>query len=131
MSKLEDLVPPLELCKEAAEKFPEAWRRDFCQDEWHQTALCWRTFNKWRNDEYTIVFFTGSLDYENGDVNAPTLVEIIEVLPMRTDGIGVTRGFNGWSLVSNVASFIEEKSLISAALKLWMKVQNEKMKHEK
>lgn len=89
MSKLEDIVPPLEMCKEAAGKFPEAWRRDFARREWEQTALCWRTFNRGRKDEYTIVFFTGSLDYESGDVNAPTLAEILAVLP---DGMAaVTR----------------------------------------
>lgn len=62
MSELKDIVPPLELCKKAEARFPEAWKHDFCRDEWHQTALCWRTFNRGRKDEYCIVFFTGALD---------------------------------------------------------------------
>ena len=62
---LEDIVPPLALCKQIPH--PHFWN----------SAMCWRTFNKGRKDEYTIVFPTGTLDPHDDDVPAPTLQEIL------------------------------------------------------
>lgn len=62
---LEDIVPPLSLCKQIPH--PHFWN----------AAMCWRTFNKGRKDEYTIVFPTGTLDPHDDDVPAPTLQEIL------------------------------------------------------
>lgn len=123
MSNLEKLVPPLEMCKAAVEKYPEAWRRDFARSEWEQTALCWRTFNPGRRDEYTIVFFTGSLDYESGDVNAPTLAEILAVLP---DGMAAVtrRQSGGWCAIAPDHGFPEDDPNPTAAvMRLWINIQ--------
>lgn len=65
---LSDLVPPLHFCKQIP------------HGEFQFTAMCWRTFNKGRNDEYTIVFPTGTLDPHDDDVPAPTAEEIMEDL---------------------------------------------------
>lgn len=65
---LADLVPPLHFCKQIP------------HGEFQFTAMCWRTFNKGRNDEYTIVFPTGTLDPHDDDVPAPTAEEIMEDL---------------------------------------------------
>lgn len=124
MNNLESIVPPLELCRQAEKKFPEAWRLDFCPDEWHQTALCWRTFNKGRKDEYTIVFFTGSLDYENGDVNAPTLEEIRRTL--RNLSVDTVDGTICVSCKIDPETWITENAkddndVTAAALRLWFK----------
>lgn len=62
---LKDLVPSLELCKKIPH--PHFWN----------SALCWRTFNKGRKDEYTIVFPTGTLDPHDDDIPAPTMQEIM------------------------------------------------------
>lgn len=68
-TQLEDLVPPLELCKQ----IPHG-----C---FQLTAMCWRTFNKGRRDQYTIVFPTGTLDPWDDDVPAPTVAEIMAESP--------------------------------------------------
>lgn len=65
---LEELVPPLHWCK----LIPNG--------EFWNSALCWRTFNKGRKDEYTIVFPTGTIDPHDDDVPAPTCQEILEAL---------------------------------------------------
>lgn len=66
---LEDLVPSLALCKQIP------------HGEFWNSALCWRTFNKGRKDEYTIVFPTGTIDPHDDDVPAPTLEEIMADMP--------------------------------------------------
>lgn len=66
---LQDLVPPLELCKKIPK--PHFWN----------SALCWRTFNQGRKDEYTIVFPNGTLDPHDDDIPAPTLQEIMSAMP--------------------------------------------------
>lgn len=70
---LEDLVPPLHWCKQIPH--PHFWN----------SAMCWRTFNKGRRDEYTIVFPTGTLDPHDDDVPAPTCQEILDDLRTFTD----------------------------------------------
>lgn len=65
---LEEIVPPLELCHLIPH--PHFWN----------SAMCWRTFNKGRKDEYTIVFPTGTLDPWDDDIPAPTLQEILKEL---------------------------------------------------
>ena len=70
---LKDLVPPLEMCKQIP------------HGEFWNSAMCWRTFNKGRRDEYTIVFPTGTLDPWDDDVPAPTAIEILEDLATFSD----------------------------------------------
>lgn len=125
MSELKDIVPPLELCKKAEARFPEAWKHDFCRDEWHQTALCWRTFNRGRKDEYCIVFFTGSVEPKDGDVNAPTLEEIRRKL--RNLSVNVIDGTITMSCRINPEDTIfetarDDNDVTAAALRLWLKV---------
>lgn len=62
---LKEIVPPLELCRLIPH--PHFWH----------SAMCWRTFNKGRKDEYTIVFPTGTLDPLDDDIPAPTIAEIM------------------------------------------------------
>lgn len=68
--ELTDVVADLSLCREIPASLGVIL----------STALCWRTFNKGRKDEYTIVFPTGTLDPHDDDVPAPTVVELLDAL---------------------------------------------------
>ena len=71
--QLEEIVPPLHFCKQIPKQ------------EFQFTAMCWRTFNRGRKDQYTIVFPTGTLDPWDDDVPAPTAIEILEDLATFSD----------------------------------------------
>ena len=115
---LEDIVPPLELCRLIPH--PHFWN----------SAMCWRTFNKGRKDEYTIVFPTGTLDPWDDDIPAPTVQEIMAELP---DDNGCTAWFcqhncGEWSMGNcerdlHVKNGTEDSNPAIAALKLWLKLK--------
>lgn len=112
---LEDLVPPLALCKQIPH--PHFWN----------AAMCWRTFNKGRKDEYTIVFPTGTLDPHDDDVPAPTLQEILEELHKQQEDVFLKwseTAYNEWfvnAYTHNREDYqAHDSNPATAALKVWL-----------
>ena len=97
---LEDIVPPLELCRLIPH--PRFWN----------SAMCWRTFNKSRKDEYTIVFPTGTLDPWENDIPAPTLQEILKEL-ITCDLKWNTTEFDGANAVIGTAEYYQANNIFA------------------
>ena len=97
---LEDIVPPLELCRLIPH--PHFWN----------SAMCWRTSNKGRKDEYTIVFPTGTLDPWDDDIPAPTLQEILKEL-ITCDLKWETTEIDGANAVIGTAEYYQANNIFA------------------
>lgn len=116
---LEELMPSLALCKQIP------------HGEFWNSALCWRTFNKGRKDEYTIVFPTGTIDPHDDDVSAPTCQEILEDLRAFTNNPTLWGRPTGWCADCDVSMTSEwdvrekesKDNPANALLELWFEVK--------
>ena len=115
---LEDLVPPLELCKAAREVIGD------------QTALVWA--HTGRGYEVTSREVWEIIEVCFDAIPAPTLAELLEMLPKRIEdgelNIGIGCGYLEYldkygCLCGSFFECIEDGGLTTAALRLLMKVK--------
>ena len=93
LKSLENIVPPLALCKKAAEKFPDSWKRDFAETALcHEEAFWCEHYNETtgednsRNEHRIVVREQGNKDMKCQSAgivltSAPTSDEILTALP--------------------------------------------------
>lgn len=127
MSKLESLVPPLELCK----LIPAG--------EFEDSALVWLNINyvtiPWKVVARNISNY--KMERNKKKIPAPTLQEIMEELcELSPYAIKLCKSFGEWSIESCIAvekgerliSADSSKNLATAALRLWLKLKG--IEHE-
>lgn len=112
--KLEELVPPLELCK----LIPEG--------EFEDSALMWVLLSNGR--EYKLKRRTTFLESQQKYISAPTLEEILqELVNLSVYRIKVCKSWGEWHIdCYDNERLIEKdsvKNIATAALKLWLKMK--------
>jgi hypothetical protein len=115
MSKLEELVPPLELCK----LIPKG--------EFEDTALVWLEVEIPQEDkkEWRVVNATKPiLACHNPKHSAPTSEEIMTKLLLDISGVDVACFWDGgWHVRDTFNEAFDSVSIVTAALKLWLKMK--------
>ena len=143
LKSLENIVPPLTLCKKGAEKFPDSWKRDFAETALcHEEAFWCEHYNETtsednsRNEHRIVVREQGNKDMKCQSAgivltSAPTSDEILTALPpgsiIGNDG---DKFFAVATVGRDYMVVTGERSAI-AAIMLWCKVKaRERCRHE-
>ena len=122
--RLEDLVPPLELCKQ----IPEGAFAD--------SALCWMLAGTGKHSFWTVTERDATID-DDTFIPAPALIEILEALPtvdsqdyplacsidFNTDKHGRRVPF--WNVGYSMMGSEGDKNPAAAALKMWLRSTRE------